>query len=131
MKLKIKNFNIFSDKTGSLIPFYINENLENFKIKRFFFLYGKKNYLRADHGHKKCNQILIPIKGTSKITIINKKKKKFNFIINKKNRKYLFVPKYHWIKIRFSKTDDTLLTLCDYKYDKKEYIDDLNEFYKT
>ena len=41
------------------------------------------------------------------------------------------MPKYHWIKIRFSKTDDTLLTLCDYKYDKKEYIDDLNEFYKT
>lgn len=131
MKLRTKNFNIFSDKTGSLIPFYIDRSLDNFRLKRFFFLHGQKNYMRADHAHKKCNQILIPMKGTSKITIINRNKKKYNFTISTKNKKYLFVPKYHWIKINFNKNNDSLLTLCDYKYDKKEYINNIKEFYKS
>ena len=57
MKLEIKKSKTFSDKTGSLIPFYKNGILKNFSLVRFFFVYGNKKYYRANHAHKKCNQI--------------------------------------------------------------------------
>ena len=66
MKLKIKKFEKFTDFTGTLVPFYKNKSLDKFNIKRFFFLYGKKKFIRADHAHKKCNQILIPISSLTK-----------------------------------------------------------------
>ena len=74
MKLKIEKFKEFGDVTGSLIPFYLDKHLKNFKIKRFFFLYGNDKHPRADHAHKKCNQIIIPIKGSTKVEIITRKR---------------------------------------------------------
>ena len=73
MKLEIKKSKTFSDKTGSLIPFYKNGILKNFSLVRFFFVYGNKKYYRANHAHKKCNQILIPLYGKIQVDIINKK----------------------------------------------------------
>ena len=40
MKLEIKKLNKYTDKTGSLVPFY---SKKNFKIKRFFFYTEIKN----------------------------------------------------------------------------------------
>jgi dTDP-4-dehydrorhamnose 3,5-epimerase-like enzyme len=130
MKLQLKKFKIFSDYTGYLIPFYKNITLKNFNLKRFFFIYGKKKYMRADHAHKKCNQILIPTYGTIKVEVFNKKNNKKIFLLSQKNRKYLMVPKLHLIRLKFIKKDSILLTLCDYKYDKKEYIQS-EEFFKS
>ena len=78
--------------------------------------------MRADHAHKKCNQILIPVNGSAKVNIYNLKKKKKTFILNGKNRHYLIIPKFNFIQIKFMEKNSILLTLCDYKYDKKEYI---------
>ena len=99
MKLKLKKSKTFSDKTGDLIPFYKNESLLNFNIKRFFFVYGNKRYFRADHAHKKCNQVLIPINGTIEVCITNKNKKERKFLLSLRSNNYLFVPKDHWIKL--------------------------------
>ena len=74
MKIQIKKSKTYSDKTGSLIPYYKKNSLKNFNIKRFFFVYGKKKYFRADHAHKKCNQILIPVAGKIEVFILNQKK---------------------------------------------------------
>ena len=128
MKLQIKKFNRFTDITGSLVPFYKNKSLNNFNIKRFFFIYGKKKYMRANHAHKKCNQILIPINGTIKIDIFNLKKKKKTFTLSQKNKNYLLVPSFHLMKIKFFQENAILLTLCDYKYNRKEYIQE-DEFF--
>ena len=129
-KLKIKKFNKYRDKTGSLIPFYLKKHFENFKIKRFFFVYGNLKYPRADHAHKKCNQVLIPINGTIEVCITNKNKKERKFLLSLRSNNYLFVPKDHWIKLKFIKKKSILLTLCDYKYDKKEYIQSKKKFFK-
>ncbi len=129
MKLIIKKSRTFSDKTGSLIPYYIKNSLNNFKIIRFFFVYGNKKYFRADHAHKKCNQILIPVFGKIEVEITNLKKNKKKFLISHKNNKYLFVPNMHWIKLKFTVKNSILLTICDHKYDKKEYIQSKSEFY--
>ena len=130
MKLKIKKSKKFSDITGDLIPFYKDKLLENFNIKRFFFVYGNKKYFRADHAHKKCNQILIPVNGKTEVSITTLENKKKKFLLNLKNNNFLFVPKFHWIKLKFLEKKSILLTLCDYKYDKKEYIQSKSKFLK-
>ena len=130
MKLQISKFNKYSDKTGKLVPFYLKSNLKNFKLKRFFFLYGNKKYPRADHAHRKCNQIIIPIFGSSIVQITKSNKKKYIFNLSTKNKKYLFVPKNYWIKINFKRKDSISMILCDYKYDKAEYIQDFKKFIK-
>ena len=129
MKLEIKKSKTFSDKTGSLIPFYKSKTLKEFNTIRFFFIYGNKKYYRANHAHKKCNQILIPIYGKIKVDIIDKKGVNKKFILSHKKNNYLNVPKKNWIRKKFFTKDSILLTLCDYKYDKKEYIQSKKKFF--
>ena len=52
------------------------------------------------------------------------------FYLNKERKKALIVPPYNWIKINFKRNEDSLLTLCNYKYDKKEYISNFKDFQK-
>jgi WxcM-like, C-terminal. len=126
--LKKIKFNRYPEKSGELIPFYIDDLKKiNFKLVRFFFLFGKKKYIRADHAHKKCKQIIIPIKGKIKVTTYKKGKKKV-FLLNRIKKEGLYIPTFTWIKINFYKNDDCLLTLCSYKYDKKEYINSFKIF---
>ncbi len=129
MKLQIKKSKTFSDKTGSLLPFYKNDTFKNFKLERFFFVYGKKKYFRADHAHKKCKQILIPIRGLIQVDVTTVKKKTKKFLLSHKKNNYLTVPAKHWIRLKFKDSDGIMLILCDYKYDKKEYIQKISEFY--
>ena len=46
MKLEVKKYKIFSEITGSLLPFYKNDEYKDFNLKRFFFIYGRKNFVR-------------------------------------------------------------------------------------
>ena len=130
-KPKIIKFKSFKDITGQLIPFYSNKHFpKNFVFKRIFFLYGKKKYLRADHAHKKCTQIIIPILGKIKVKKYKNNRKKI-FNLSPSNKKALLVPVFTWLNIKFFKDNDCLLTICNYKYDKKEYISNFNDFLKT
>ena len=129
MKLNVEKSKTFSDRTGSLTPFYKKSTLKNFKTERFFFVYGNKKYFRADHAHKKCNQILIPVMGQIEVTITNLKGKTQKVLLSNKNNNFLIVPKFHWIRLKFPKKNSILLTLCDYKYDKKEYIQSKKKFF--
>ena len=129
-KPKILRYSIYPEFNGTLIPFYTNKHFPKyFKLRRFFLLYGKKKYSRADHAHKKCSQIIIPLRGKIYITIKSRKySKKYILGVYKKN--CLLVPPYNWIKINFQKNEDSLLTLCDFKYDKREYISNYQNFLK-
>ncbi len=127
---KILKYSIYPEFNGTLIPFYTNKHFpKKFRLKRFFILYGKRKYLRADHAHRKCSQIIIPLKGQIKIKIKSKNFSK-SFSLNVKKRKALLIPPYNWITIYFKENQDSLLTLCDYKYDKKEYISLYKDFKK-
>ena len=129
-KPKILRYSIYPEFNGTLIPFYTNKHFPKyFKLRRFFLLYGKKKYSRADHAHKKCSQIIIPLRGKIYITIKSRKySKKYILGVYKKN--CLLVPPYNWIKINFQKNENSLLTLCDFKYDKREYISNYQNFLK-
>ena len=124
-KFKFKNF---KEQSGTLTPLYVGDHLpNNFKLKRLFFVYGKKKYLRADHAHKKCSQIIFPVIGKVKITTFFKKRKKIFFLDQKKGTA-LTVPIHAWIRIKFFKDNDCILTACNYKYDKKNIFQILKHF---
>ncbi len=129
-KPKLISFSIYPEFNGTLIPFYKKSHFpKSFFLKRFFILYGKSKYFRADHAHKKCWQIIIPLRGDIMIQLKSKNFSKV-FHLNKKKRKAIIVPPYNWIKINFKNNEDSLLTLCNYKYDKREYISNFKDFQK-
>ena len=69
MKLpKVFNFQKFTKPSGKLLPITFNNKFP-IRVKRMFFIYGRKKYKRGDHAHKKCSQVFIPIKGRIKINI--------------------------------------------------------------
>ena len=70
---KIK-FKSYSKISGTLVPFSIKKNIP-FIVKRIFLIYGNKNFVRGDHAHKKCSQLLVPVSGKIEIVCENKKRK--------------------------------------------------------
>jgi len=127
MKLyKIFNFKKFKNISGELLPITFNKKFP-IKVKRIFFIYGKKKYKRGDHAHKKCSQVFYPLFGKVQITIQAKKLKK-NIILNyKENRAMLVFPKT-WCDIKFLTKNSIILVLCDYKYDFNDYIESYEDF---
>ena len=61
MKLpKTFYFKKFTKISGKLLPITFNRKFP-IKVKRIFFIYGKKNYKRGDHAHIKCSLFFFPI----------------------------------------------------------------------
>ena len=123
---KIFNFKKFKNISGELLPITFNKNFP-IKVKRIFFIYGKKKYKRGDHAHKKCSQVFFPLFGKVKITIQFKKKKKDITLDHKKNRALLVTPKT-WCDVKFLAKNSIILVLCDYKYDFNDYIESYEDF---
>ena len=61
---KIEKFKIKSyvNKTGKLTPISFKKKFP-LKVKRIFFLYGKRNKIRGNHAHKRCSQFFVLISG--------------------------------------------------------------------
>ena len=103
------------DKAGLWIKYVV------IKVKRFFYIYGKKGQVRGNHAHKKCTQIFIPIFGTIKLNLIDGYKKKFFYLNHKKNYGVVVPPKI-WINLYFLNKNSIVLVICDRKYEYKDYI---------
>ena len=112
---KIFNFKKFKNMSGELLPITFDKKFP-IKVKRIFFIYGKKKYKRGDHAHKKCSQVFYPLFGKAQITI--------QF---KKNRAMLVPPKT-WCDVKFLTKNAIILVLCDYKYDFNDYIESYEDF---
>ena len=127
MKLpKIFNLKKFTKKSGKLLPITFNNKFP-IKVKRIFVIYGKKNYIRGDHAHKKCSQVFFPIMGKIKISMKYKISEK-SINLNYKGSKALLVPPRIWSKVEFLKNNSVVLVLTDYEYDFKDYIETYKEF---
>ena len=123
---KIFNLKKFKNISGELLPITFDNNFP-IKVKRIFFIYGKKKYKRGDHAHKKCSQVFYPLFGTAKITTQFKKKKRNITLTHKKNKALLVSPKT-WCNVKFLTKNSIILVLCDYKYDFKDYIESYEDF---
>ena len=127
MKLpKVFNFKKFTKQSGKLLPITFNNKFP-IKVKRIFFIYGKKNYIRGDHAHKKCAQVFFPIIGKIKISMKYKKTEK-SINLNHKDSKALLVPPRIWSRVEFLKNNSVVLVLTDHEYDFKDYIETYKEF---
>jgi dTDP-4-dehydrorhamnose 3,5-epimerase-like enzyme len=127
MKLpKIFNFRKFIKSSGKLLPITFSNKFP-IKVKRIFFIYGKKKYKRGDHAHKKCSQVFFAIKGKIKINMKYKNTNKSVFLDYNRSRALLVPPKI-WSSIEFVKNQSVALVLTDYEYDFKDYIETYEEF---
>jgi len=127
MKLpKIFNLKKFTKRSGKLLPITFNNKFP-IKVKRMFFIYGRKKYKRGDHAHKKCSQVFIPIKGKIKINMKYRKTEK-SVLLSANRSKSLFVPPKIWSSVEFLNSNSLVLVLTDYEYDFKDYIETYKEF---
>ena len=124
-KTKIKSF---QKKSGTLIPISFKKNIP-IKVKRIFFILGKKNFIRGDHAHKKCSQFLVPIFGKIYVTSENKSGTKKKILDYKKKEGYLLKP-LTWCKIKFLSKNSILMVACDMEYNFKDYIEKYKNFKK-
>ena len=123
---KIFTLKKFTSMSGELLPITFDKKFP-IKVKRIFFIYGKKKYKRGDHAHKKCSQVFYPLFGKAQITIQFKKNKKDIILDHKKNRAVLVPPKT-WCDVKFLTKNAIILVLCDYKYDFNDYIESYEDF---
>ena len=127
-KIKIFKLKSYSKKSGKLVPINFNHEFP-IKIKRIFYIFGKKNHYRGDHAHKKCKQLFIPVSGS--ISLIMKTNNKEEIVtLDSKNDKAILVPNLVWCRLKFLTKNSIVLVACDRKYEFKDYIDNYTNFKK-
>lgn len=126
--IKKFKFKSYKKKSGVLIPIEFYKKILP-KVKRIFLIYGKKNYIRADHAHKKCSQFFLPIQGKIELKYINKKNKGVIILSGDKREGFLLKPK-NWCRIKFITKNAILLVVCDRYYQYKDYIENYKDFLK-
>ena len=123
--IKLKSF---TKKSGTLVPINFNNKFP-IKVKRIFYIFGKKNKYRGDHAHKKCKQLFIPLSG--KISLIMKKNdKEKKLVLNSKNNRAFLVPNLIWCRLKFLTKNAIVLVVCDRKYEFNDYIENYTNFKK-
>jgi dTDP-4-dehydrorhamnose 3,5-epimerase-like enzyme len=123
---RIINLKRFTKVSGKLLPITFNNKFP-IKVKRMFFIYGRKKYKRGDHAHKKCSQVFIPIMGKIKINMKYRKTEK-NVLLSANRSRSLLVPPKIWSSVEFLNSNSLVLVLTDYEYDFKDYIETYKEF---
>ena len=123
--IKLKSF---TKKSGTLVPINFNNKFP-IKVKRIFYIFGKKNKYRGDHAHKKCKQLFIPVSGNIAL-IMEKNDKKKTIVLNSKNNRAFLVPNLIWCRLKFLTKNAIVLVVCDRKYEFNDYIENYTNFKK-
>ena len=127
---KIKKFKIksFYEITGKLVPLSFNKKFP-IKVKRIFFLYGKKNKIRGDHAHKKCSQFFLAINGKATLNICTPNSKTSISLSASSNTAVLVPPKY-WCGVKFVNNNSVVMVACDKFYDYDDYLHTFKDYKK-
>ena len=123
--IKLKSF---TKKSGILVPINFNNKFP-IKVKRIFYIFGKKNKYRGDHAHKKCKQLFIPLSGKISL-IIKKNDKEKKLVLNSKNNRAFLVPNLIWCRLKFLTKNAIVLVVCDRKYEFIDYIGNYTNYKK-
>jgi hypothetical protein len=119
------------NKIGSHELGYISvaESLKNvpFEIKRVYWVYDTPSDVqRGNHAHKNGEVVLIALKGSSDIQLINPSGKEYSFHLHDKS-KGLYIPSMHWRRLNFE-PDSLLLSIASTLYSEDDYIYNYEEF---
>ncbi len=126
-KEKIIKLKFYKKKGGQLFALDFQKTFP-FKIRRIFYIFGKKNLVRGEHAHKKCKQIFIPICGKIELKIKNHKKEK-KIILHKKNIAVM-IPNLTWCSLKFINKNSIVMVVCNRKYEYNDYIEKYSELLK-
>ena len=126
---KINHFTSLKKKSGTLIPFSLKNDIP-FKVKRIFLIYGKKNFVRGNHAHKKCSQFILPIQGKIQIQYEGKDFKNTE-ILDYKKKESCYLKPLTWCKIKFLTNNSVIMVFCNREYEYKDYIENYKSFKKS
>jgi dTDP-4-dehydrorhamnose 3,5-epimerase-like enzyme len=126
--MKYYTFKKFTKKSGHLVPISFKKDVP-FTPKRIFLIYGKKNFLRGDHAHKKCSQFFLPISGKIELFFTDSNKSK-NVILDSKKKKGILLEPLTWCKVTFKTKNAVMMVFCDREYEFNDYIEKYDEFIK-
>ena len=128
---KIKKFNIktYHNKTGKLIPICFDKKIP-IKVKRIFFLYGKKNKIRGNHAHKKCSQLFFLISGKVILNVTTPYSKK-KIVLEKLSKSAVLIPPKYWCSVKFIKKNSILMVVCDKDYNVNDYLRTFKDYKKN
>ena len=125
---KIRKFKLksYSRSTGKLMPINFDKKFP-IKVKRIFFIDGKKNKIRGEHAHKKCSQFFIPIQGKMTLIIETPNNKK-SIILSRFSKTTVLVPPKYWCSIKFLEKNSILMVACDRRYEPNDYLESFEEY---
>ena len=127
-KIKKYKFKSYSRASGNLFPINFDKKLP-IKVKRIFFVYGKKNKIRGEHAHKKCSQFFIPIQGKMTLIIETLNNKK-SIILSRFSKTTVLVPPKYWCSVKFLEKNSILMVACDKRYMPNDYLETFDEYEK-
>ncbi|MBL1209361.1 FdtA/QdtA family cupin domain-containing protein [Geminocystis sp. GBBB08] len=125
-KCHLITFPKITDYRGNLTFIENNKHIP-FTIKRVFYLYDiSENVIRANHAHKKLQEVLISLSGSFHVTINN----------GQNNAQYqlnspfigLYIPSLTWVKIDNFSSNTVCLVLASALYDESDYIHNYEDF---
>jgi len=127
-KIKKYKINSYSKNSGTIITMSFDKNFP-IKVKRIFFIYGKKNKIRGNHAHKNCSQFFYPVSGKFQLDIQTSNKRK-KIIINRNSKIGILVPPKYWVSVKILDNNSSLMVICDQLYNANDYIENFNEYKK-
>ena len=125
---KIRKFKLksYSRSSGNLMPINFDKKFP-IKVKRVFFINGKKNKIRGEHAHKKCTQFFIPIQGKMNLIVETPNNKK-SIILSRASNITLLVPPKYWCSVKFLEKNSILMVACDKHYEVDDYLESFKEY---
>jgi dTDP-4-dehydrorhamnose 3,5-epimerase-like enzyme len=116
-----------TEHKGSLS--FCQSGLIPFEVKRIYWVYNiQYETTRGGHAHVDDEQVLICVSGKTQLRIINRLKNEFHFMLDKPT-KGVYIPKMMWREIVLS-PGSVLLSLASTLYEPKDYIRNLDDFFK-
>ena len=112
-------------KSGSIS--FLEEGEEIFPIKRVYWIYDvSEGAIRGDHSHMNSERILVALQGNIEVSIESVQGENFSFNLQKPSQA-LFVPKQHWIKLKFEK-NTLMIALSSCLFEDDIILTDYNQF---
>ncbi len=125
--IELIDLHINKDERGDLIAIQFKKHL-NLIIERSFLVFGKKNFIRGNHAHIKCNQFLCCISGRCEVECNDGENSCSQILCDPS--KILKIPNMIWSKQKYLSDNTILIVFCDLDYSEKDYIRDYENFIK-
>ena len=126
VKLFDVNTHVEDGGEGSLSPIQSEDDVP-FTIERIFYVFGVNDQSsRGCHAHRKTEQLLICLNDEIEVVCrdgFNEKR----FLLDSPQQG-LYLPSMIWDEQIYKSSSSILLSICNTKYDREDYIHDYEEF---